>query len=366
MKLFFSLLQISLHFLYFAIATTLQSGYSWNSDAIDKKCPLFVLARTGTAGLGDQLEHYIFSLFLAKMFRATIIVEGFNVGPVKHSGASEYLWIASQLFGINMVLNLSYVSSVYNPKIVDISYDTALELHQKIISSNYSLGCNVMINTDVYSCKKEWCHLVRNFQSLKATLWTIRNNDAKSRCLKLQKYGLIKNSTTHIDVNESKGTILQVVWHVRQGDICLHCNDGDYYDRIFKMLNESLTGFQYKITFVSQNEMNFLRYKFPKSKFIHNSTLVESVCKFVTADIVITSGGSFLPMIAAFGGNPWRPLIFEEQIRHIYLKQQKSHSHYFSYDEAILMKNGTSQLSQNEINVIMKNVFYDRNENIHF
>jgi hypothetical protein len=53
---------------------------------------------------------------------------------------------------------------------------------------------------------------------------------------------------------------------------------------------------------------------------MHNSTLIESVCKFVTADIMITSGGSFSPMIAPFRGNPWHPLIFEEQHRHVHLK----------------------------------------------
>jgi hypothetical protein len=90
------------------IATT----FSWNSDIVEKLCPLFVLAKTGEGGPGDQLERYSYSLFLAKIFQATTIVEGFKVGPIHHSGTSEYLWIASQLFGIKMVHNLSYVSSL--------------------------------------------------------------------------------------------------------------------------------------------------------------------------------------------------------------------------------------------------------------
>ena len=36
--------------------------------------PKFVLAQTKQGGLGDQLEHYVFSLYIATLLHATIVI----------------------------------------------------------------------------------------------------------------------------------------------------------------------------------------------------------------------------------------------------------------------------------------------------
>ena len=93
---------------------------------------------------------------------------------------------------------------------------------------------------------------------------------------------------------------------MRAGDICLHCDDLSYYRRIHLLLNTSLEGFEYKIIFEAQEKVTFLEQEFPHAQFHIGSKLVQTVCNFLTADILITAGSSFAPMAAAFGGAPWQ------------------------------------------------------------
>ena len=52
----------------------------WDPFTIDKKCPKVVLAQTGQGGLGDQLEHYVFSLHIATLLHATIAIMDLRKG----------------------------------------------------------------------------------------------------------------------------------------------------------------------------------------------------------------------------------------------------------------------------------------------
>lgn len=159
-------------------------------------------------------------------------------------------------------------------------------------------------------------------------------------------------------VNES---YVKIVWHVRTGDICLHCGDESYFDRVHKMLEESLAGHKYKIFFEAQDQVDFLKVDFPTAQYNIESSLTETICNFITADILITSGSSLAPLVAAIGGMPWKPIIFEEKQKELPPFPPRLKHHYFSNIEAILMDDGVPNIVQSEINFIVKNLIHHHN-----
>jgi hypothetical protein len=99
---------------------------------------------------------------------------------------------------------------------------------------------------------------------------------------------------------------------------------------------------EYNVTFVSQKNVDFLELLslFPKSVVLYdNISLLETVCTFLTADILITSGSSFAPVTAAFG-QPFRPIIFEERRKDVFENDSMFDHHYYSSKSAVLLEDG--------------------------
>jgi hypothetical protein len=104
-----------------------------------------------------------------------------------------------------------------------------------------------------------------------------------------------------------------------------------------------------QLMFQSQSELDEeLQRSFPRAVFVHNSTLMETVCHFLTSDIFITSGSSFA-VVAAFA-QPLQPLIVEERRQDNPSRNESNLQHHmFSGDEALLMEDGDFLLSEKAI-----------------
>jgi hypothetical protein len=66
--------------------------YKWSPHTINPSCPVFIVYYTGHAdGLGSQLEGYVFNMYLAKIARATLIVDGFIGGILNHDNRLKFV-----------------------------------------------------------------------------------------------------------------------------------------------------------------------------------------------------------------------------------------------------------------------------------
>ena len=164
----------------------------WNPHIINNaSCPKFVLAELGSAGMGDQLEHYLYYLYLAKLLDATLVVDGFMNGGfyntnALHSGSTEYRWVAEHLFGIPMKWNATYVRSVYQPATIGLKYDDVTTAKSKEIAggpsvSSLLLPCNTMATSSIKDCDG-WCHRTRPFVGFTEVGWMLRQNKGYEKC----------------------------------------------------------------------------------------------------------------------------------------------------------------------------------------
>ena len=66
----------------------------WDPNKIDEECPVFVMCEPTQSGLGDKLEHYVYSMNVAKMYLATMVIDAEDFilldANTHHLGMNEY------------------------------------------------------------------------------------------------------------------------------------------------------------------------------------------------------------------------------------------------------------------------------------
>lgn len=159
--------------------------------------------------------------------------------------------------------------------------------------------------------------------------------------------------------------IVNIVWHVRKGDITLHADDEFYFTSILDRLLEAMESRRDKLgktvilRFISEQNLPNIHKAIPMAEFSHANSLEEDVCLMLTSDILLTDGSSMV-YVAAFGSSD-RPLVIEERrkennqhleggkLMHTPMKGIKQ-QHIFSENIAILLDNGAPRGSISEIN----------------
>jgi hypothetical protein len=273
-----------------------------------------------------------------------MVVNGFHEAPKQHHGtAGEYRDVAL-LLGIDFTLNKS---SIEHLDAVALSFRQVHSLHEEIVNGSRKSACNVLYTSGLYSCpgvRDGWCDFLPSYDSLKSTLWKLRRNHARQKCFE-RGLGFKASSTVNI------------VWHVRAGDICLHCDPQYYtslYARLMTAAPELLAANQ--LAFESQGTIDFLRNHdtFRSAMFFSKSSVVESVCRFLTSDILITSGSSLPAFVAAFAP-PWSPIVLEERRKEASVGSKMAH-HFFNEDEAVLLEDGQPLLTDSEFSAVLDSV----------
>jgi hypothetical protein len=157
----------------------------WSPSRINPICPVFVVAQIGLSGFGDKLEHYVYSLNIAKLFQATLILDAksfINTDPhTRHSGTSDYFKIAKEILGINFYHNITFLTSNYpNLKSRSFNFTFAHKNSEYIFNSKgkniapVDIECNTVIYSDVNSCEL-WCplHVLPPFNFLENVKWLL-------------------------------------------------------------------------------------------------------------------------------------------------------------------------------------------------
>ena len=310
-------------------------------------CKIYFLCNTGDAGLGDQLEHYVYCSYCAKLLKANIALNGFQGGPSHHQGSAEYR-DAARLLGINTAVNKTAVESLHLNK-VELSFHDVLDLHKAFRNGSRTNPCDTLYISDIYSCPAvNWCDFLPTYDSLKAVSWKLRRTHARQKCF-----------ASRLGFNASSAAV-NVIWHVRVGDICLRCNNSQYFTDLYsRLLTASPTlSASHQLVFESQGRVEFLEKTFQDAVYYHNSTLVETDCRFLTADVLITSGSSFPPFIAAFAP-PWSPIVLEERRKELSETSTSAH-HFFTPEEAVLLEDGRPLLSEDEFSAVLESVLVEK------
>ena len=272
----------------------------------------------GWAGLGDELEHYIYFLNVAQLLEATIVLQGGLVdgSNVHHIGSSEYPKIAKML-GVsnsphrNNITALIAAAAVGGEttrfNFVRISFPDAMSIRKTAMNSSSSGGgemsslpCHSVISSPIDSCHGgKWCtwiagpghHFVTNVRPYLTRNHTARNNCINKQLGNLSFYhSLVPHLTLKpkigFDVcsstNSLPDVVLNVVWHIRTGDVKLHA-EPTYFHTVMKHLqlalaptssaSESSSGnltspsYRLQLVFESQERIEFLENMFPNATF---------------------------------------------------------------------------------------------------
>jgi hypothetical protein len=161
---------------------------------------------------------------------------------------------------------------------------------------------------------------------------------------------------------------LQLVVHVRTGDVCYHCVQGGrpdvpYYQRILDSVDGALAGLgvRLNITFESTipgRPAEMLRQDlaplYPLARFL-SSPLLQTVCSFLTADLLVATGSSLPVFVAAFAPQ-WRPILLEDRRKEVLPNIQKSvrnkssvPAHFFPSDRAVHLEDGMLRATAAEL-----------------
>eukprot|EP01036_Dinobryon_divergens_P033563 gene33563-43375_t len=192
------------------------------------------------------------------------------------------------------------------------------------------------VRVNMYDCSGTWCSfLLKEIHEVK---WILRNNSFASYCAK-----------NKVGFKRERGRV-NVLWHVRSGDLCIRCKDTGYFDSLLQLIRTAVQSkAQTLLHFESASNLSeIMEHYGSHASFFINRPIIESVCRMMTSDILVTSGSS-LAYVAAISKTQL-PLIMEEMRKEA---QPQFHDtfggsdsipeslrHVFNEDEAVLLING--------------------------
>ena len=108
---------------------------------------------------------------------------------------------------------------------------------------------------------------------------------------------------------------LNVVWHIRTGDVCLHCTNASKYERLYNFIAETVgLNLKHRINNIvvhKQDSRVPLLFQNISNVTLHTDTNVGlAIRMFRQADILVTTGSSFSNTVALFT-NLHKPLVFQ-------------------------------------------------------
>ena len=226
-----------------------------------------------------------------------------------------------------------------NFRSLELSFPEILSLHNGVYNGSRNAACNIVYIS------------ISNF-----VIFFRLTTRSKPCCGNFVILRLGRSALTEVLV------LISLQWSTLFGDICLHYNDLNYYSSLYsRLLTASSTlSTSHHLVFESQGKLEFLEQHemFKWATFNYNSTLMETICRFLTSDVLITSGSSFPPFVAAFAP-PWTPIVLEERRKEAPVGSSMAH-HFFNEEEAVLLDDGEPLLSVDEFSAVFESVLNEK------
>ena len=179
----------------------------------------------GYGGFGDQFERYAHLLNIARLLKATAVTTFTNSGQV---GSHEYIKLA-RVMNINMDLQNEYTKYNISQNFSFRSLDEVMKIHTEIQlngGSSPRLPCHSVVHVNMYDCSGTWCSFM--LKEIHEVKWILKNNSFVSYCAK-NKLGF----------KRERGKV-NVLWHVRNGDLCIRCKDPRYFDPLLQLIRTAM------------------------------------------------------------------------------------------------------------------------------
>jgi hypothetical protein len=312
------------------------------STRVDETCPRFVYIETLKNGLGDQLERLFVGLALIYSYptlNLTMVIEdGFAQKSVHYDHG--YSNIMYDVLGLSTDLNrLSAVRQKYHPREVSIGYHNeygAYMRRERDLAGSFP--CNTMQVLDVYDSCQSWCPFFFSGE-MQTVLKPLLRKSLRNKSTCFKQHGRFNHVLNHTQLN--------IVWHIRSGDVCHHCDQGRYYTGIYEFIISSFTNsslpipkHQNVVVHQSQFSPNIptLFADVPFLVPFSPDNLTDVICTFLNADVLIATGSSLPSMIAWFTDEQ-QPLLFED-VRYDAVAQKARYMHGNVQQDSIHMHDG--------------------------
>jgi len=309
-------------------------------------CPRAFYARISKEGIGDQIERYTYASYIAFLLDAQLVNANVR-NSHRHKESYQYKSVAKFL-GIYSNISLSNIFvNVSSATRRSVTHAKALQMQQ----SNKK-PCNVIYESSITSCGGRWCSWTFEYLGMEAMAERFQENNSPQKCL---------GSGLGFEKRRNK---LDILFHVRKGDACLHCDDVDYFKRVYTILKNTTKTFQhleFNLVFESERPIPFLNNTFPDSRhYVGEANLLNTVCRMLTSDILVAGGSSFPPMIAMFASKR-ATIVFEDSRKesHTAPAGHVLRNHFFRKWAAILMENGNLLLPVSTAKEMVERVLRD-------
>ena len=336
---------------------------TWNPRKVSDKCPIYVYCQPVDKGFGDKMVWYIYCMNVAKIFEGALLVEQEMWQDISkdwygqpHKDSDQYYNIAKDIFSIDFQPDMGrFLDSLVKQK----EFSKEIWKFHEIFnyfdgirrngSALHPVKCNTIIESYVGSCAGSDCTMAASkYHFIDSVKWVLRGSSNVRRNCEKKDLGF--------NANDKK---INVMWHIRSGDLCLHCRDPNYitevYDYLLELIGlkkEDATKFMNVFIESSHDLSELSRNAVGKHIQFTQHRLEESICKFITSDVYIGSGSSLSSVLAFAEQNS--PIIIED--RRKILKRwgdkellQFEQNYFFSQTDAIHIEGGKPLAADDEM-----------------
>jgi hypothetical protein len=276
---------------------------SWNElIAINTTCPRFLVVNMVNEGLGDMLSRLIAGVAVAINLKATLVFyhEFWRFSNHLESGYGNIFETELGIPFLEVKL-LKNIEQSYKPFIIPGRIQPDMGIYSP---SNYfdKHPCNSLVHMS-YSCfgPADWCtwYISSNVQYISKPII----DDS------------IRRIANHPLVEPLNRSVLNIIWHMRTGDICLHCTNASKFERVHRFI-ETLLGPELAnrtrtiVVHKADDRIPELFKNIPNVFMYTNKDERNAIRLFRQTDILITTGSTFPNSVALF--TPLhRPVVFQ-------------------------------------------------------
>jgi hypothetical protein len=275
-------------------------------------CPKFICVDVKKQGLGDMLSRIFSGMASAYLSHTTLIFLSDSwTGSVHYSKGYHHVFENELGVPMSKFLLLKDAVKQFNPSILS----GVLFPDKSIFDPTFanSMPCNSVIHmADLNTCtvagvQNAWCfsYITSSIQSIIRPFFDesilMREAKALERIIVYPEYFKLSH--------------LNVVWHVRTGDLCLRCTNATFYENIERYLSSAIGKLPRKNIVVHEAEKGTAKVpklfeNIPNTVFHINDDISLAVQMFLNCDILITTGSSFVNHVALF--TPlFRPIVLQ-------------------------------------------------------
>ena len=292
----------------------------WSSvTRVNNTCPRFVYTDMTHDGLADHFERLFMILALAfehKDLGVTVVLQHDAFSQKSIHSPHGYADVVEKIFGVPTFLNISYVTSVYQPRMMAIGTNNEVGLYlkrQRDFGKEYP--CNSLVKMDVYDmCHGFWCPFFWSGEAKRILQPLLRQSFAANSGCEPYKHA----PPLAADNKEPASSLINVVWHLRTGDACLHCTASDilYYSSIHTFIAAALGSKPYRNIIVHQPHPSVhiptLFASVPNITLFTSDDISHTTCLFFGANILVATGSSFPSLVPWFAPH-FFPIMIEEE-----------------------------------------------------